>query len=142
MSNDRLKFRAWYAGRMYFVCRLWFEWGELSQVFLSEDGDSVADTWAKITDDDLYLMQWTGLYDSEGVEIYEGDVVEYSEGDEWGVAVIEAVLNSCNLFFSWIQQNTKSPSLFDSAHYFGYSKALNIIGNIHESPGLMERPNG
>ena len=80
--------------------------------------------------------QFTGLRDKNGKEIYEGDIVRYKNKDESGTAKIEYLPGS--FIFNWKDQNTLHPSIIDSAFYFGCSSELDVIGNIHEYPELME----
>lgn len=63
------------------------------------------------------VMQYTGLKDRNGVEIYDGDIVE------WGNDVIEHV------FFDDGSFVTES-SLIDSC--------MLVIGNIYQNPELFE----
>ena len=73
------------------------------------------------------LMQYTGLKDKNGKEIYEGDivqgekdfvkgVVQFNESGYWMVMGHHELSN----FFEW-----------DSINF-------EVIGNIHENPELME----
>ena len=101
-------------------------------------GDSVS-AWEVMKDggsyivdyelDDVDLMQSTGLKDKNGVEIFEGDIVDYGDGSkaqivwdneeagfrkEWNDGTLGLKLSKVDL------------ELFE------------IIGNIHENPDLLE----
>ena len=81
--------------------------------------------------------QFTGLYDKNGKEIYEGDIVKYEADKESGIAIIEYWPGS--FIFNWIKQTTPSPSIIGSAFYFGCHSELEVIGNIHENPELRKQ---
>lgn len=92
-------------------------------IFDKETGEYLAS--AGLAFDDIILMQSTGLFDKNGVEIFEGDVVEvYGE-------------KSLKVFFSHgafcIDFLTNGTPL----HAFGQNQ-LEVIGNIHEHPNLVE----
>lgn len=82
--------------------------------------------------------QFTGLYDSKEMKIFEGDIVEYNNSIEGGIAKIEAAMGKQNLYFVWISQKTKGPSIMSHTDYFGCSSELEVIGNIYEHPALLE----
>ena len=85
------------------------------------------------------LMQSTGLKDKNGVEIFEGDVVEYIGGTiESGTGIVENIFDTTNLGFRWIKQKTSKLSYIDSVHYYGCASELEVIGNIHQHPELLE----
>ena len=72
--------------------------------------------------DDCELMQFTGLLDKNGVDIYEGDVVDYDF--ELGAITYENIMAS--FCFGGNQ--------FDIAE----AKYMKVIGNIYEHPHLLE----
>ncbi|WP_354680611.1 YopX family protein [Macrococcoides caseolyticum] len=72
---------------------------------------------------DTVIMQSTGLYDANGKEIFEGDVVKYWEN----IGYIEFYQGS------WVI-NWNDGSLFD---LYDNENNLEIIGNIHEHPELL-----
>lgn len=109
------KFRAWYGEEMYdepviYNGEFYLDWRDFI------DGK---------TFDGAVLMQSTGLFDKNGVEIFEGDVVEvYGE-------------KSLKVFFSHgafcIDFLTNGTPL----HAFGQNQ-LEVIGNLYEHPELVE----
>lgn len=74
--------------------------------------------------DDIILMQYTGLKDKNGVEIYEGDILRIY--DDFNAKVFY------NLRFSSFEVATTGNSVGF------YSKSgLEVIGNIYENPELL-----
>ena len=71
--------------------------------------------------------QFTGLTDDNGVGIYEGDVCRYKNGDEFSVAVIEL---NC---FCW-----SLVTCLGRHDLFAHSIDIEIVGNIHQNPELLE----
>ena len=70
---------------------------------------------------DAKLMQYTGLLDKKGVEIYEGDIVESSDDVVWGLGEV-------------IFRNT---SFRVHAYILAELHDIEVIGNIYESPELL-----
>ena len=106
-----IKFRAWDKKRK-----------ELQKPFLIEEIDN--DMWWKDTE----LMQYTGLKDKTGKEIYEDDIVE--KGDVIGIA--EWVVNGYTTLHFALRNEGRTP--IDEAHIL---KEIEVIGNIYENKDLL-----
>lgn len=91
---------------------------------ISEDSDE---------DKDLILMQYTGLRDRDGNEIFEEDLIKFS-GDNliyqvvWTMGAFQAVPIEPSLQFLSSSQKWKGVGYTDSC----------VIGNIYENPELLE----
>ena len=87
--------------------------------------------WGMI--DKYELMQSTGLKDKNGVEIFEGDLVEHDDnlnGDWETFEACEVVYDKdyAQFCFKW-----------DAGNFLTDYRNLNVIGNIYENPELLER---
>lgn len=96
--------------------------------FLDTDGEWVADTENRIT-----LLQYTGLKDKNGVEVYEGDIL--NSGACWGVRV------EFENGTIWIKDLDKvrysNEIICIPISKFGVNH-WEVIGNIYENKELLE----
>ena len=128
MTMKKIKFRAWskYKDKFYYA--------DGSLEFRDENGIRIYFT--NKHDSNKYVMQFTGLHDQNGKEIYEGDVLEISAGAPWDEDVIihpkgEVVYGhpfpAC---FNFVSKDDNTCCLYDLC---GMEFNGRIIGNIHEN---------
>jgi len=82
--------------------------------------------------------QFTGLKDKNGVQIFEGDRILYQNSLEHGEGVITFHLGF-NIEWDLNTVVTSNPSLISPLFYFGCEKEIEVIGNIHDNPELINR---
>ena len=81
--------------------------------------------------DEFELLQFTGLKDKKGVEIYEGDIVTYnSRGLDFKGYVVS---NNWEFYYEPIDKFSKD---YDHMSY-PPGVDIEIIGNIYENPELL-----
>ena len=139
MDNSRYKFRAWDKENKRMV--------PVDEIKFSLNGEVKGIKWTVseienrvVLKENLILMQFTGLTDSEGKEIYEGDVCvcpatyPFFDGEERNyVGIIEWV--QCNCAFELILKcvNPNKRGISDGINQsLSYFENIKIIGNIYE----------
>ena len=117
-----IKFRAWdkTKNEMFGVISL----GK-NEIVLSRDKQDIR--WGSDDSlDDYEIMQFTGLKDKNGKEIYEGDIVHYFfMGKEWIEPILWQMINSMENSFSGFRIH-------------GCWANCEIIGTIYENPELLK----
>lgn len=96
-------------------------------------------------DEDLVVEEFTGLFDRNGKEIYEGDIVKFVfyRKDRIGKVVFDFIPDSEGFYIEkhygwgiWCDDNFNT-SLGDYADDNMRCEGIEIIGNIHENPELV-----
>lgn len=83
------------------------------------------------------LMQYTGLKDKNGKEIYEGDIVKTEDDDSFtkGIVFFDDDGFKCT---SAYYNNIKDYSIYDHLNKeFINDNLIVVIGNIYENPDLL-----
>ncbi|WP_416374872.1 YopX family protein [Lactiplantibacillus plantarum] len=94
------------------------------------------ETW-DIKNDDVKLLQFTGLKDVNGKEIYEGDIVQpiisYTKRN---IGKPFEVKKGNYVYGKWIAKDVSSKEFGVDGYYF--SNEMRLIGNVHTNHKLLE----
>ena len=122
-----IKFRAWdkEMEEMHNVDRIQFDVDEIDVIIKKNEG---SEHFYAIPFQEIELMQYTGLKDKKGREIYEGDILKNSQGYLEKVIFINGSFRVTSITFPNI-------SIYLLSSYGG---CIEVIGNIYKNPELLE----
>lgn len=148
------RYRAWH--------KTWEEMGKVKRIRFDDDGNATTvlfegkDFGANTKIDEIELMQSTGLFDKNGKEIFEGDILKFN--DEWPDYCYEGYVDGSidginhveikreKTYFAFGKTKIPESSLIDLVENEHYpfeelltetSYEFEIIGNIYENPELL-----
>ena len=127
-----IKFRAWHPKTKEIIPVETIDWDETQYLTEVTAGYTWGEKFDPITFQQLVLMQYTGLKDKNGKEIYEGDIVaehgHYVNSDK----VLHQAINWLPNHSAWMrgEYDRLTPK---NVEYW----KIEIIGNIYESPELL-----
>ena len=98
-------------------------------------------------DEPISWLQYTGLKDCKGKEIYEGDIVRYEDGDGevlitkvvWEMVSDETTMAISGLAFEFIRDVTDEIYDEDGGAPKDWDGSPEVIGNIYENPDLVSQ---
>lgn len=133
-----IKFRAWDGNKMHWLDNLWNNhWYDNEKSGYPSMNNTNSDAGRLFASKQLHLMQFTGLYDKHGKEIYEGDLISngqhvcyvvFIDGCFW---LKRDGCTTTNLMYSW--PNNCYPMF--RVNHATYSE---VIGNLHQDKHLLE----
>lgn len=118
-----IKFRAWHKTYDLLCDVVEIVFGDDDNYVAVENGQYI-ERWRF---DDIELMQYTGLKDMNGVEIYEGDIVLRLDNPKEKPALVMYVIEGARFVIDRI-------SFYQPIGEFRYE----VIGNKFENPELLE----
>ena len=137
MSRE-IKYRAWLKEEEKMVNVETMDFTDKSMQYLEKNEIIDAYLLRRMIFDDVELMQYTGIKDKNGVEIYEGDIV-LIRIDKTNILHKTVVKFKHGTFIADIIGDNDYIYLF----HFGFNKDdFEVVGNIYENPELLEEKNG
>lgn len=109
------------------------------RVYCKETGIPYSDCWYTYPENNqIELMQWTGFKTLDNTDLYIGDIVNVEPIEEHTAMVVDFDNDEGMLGMHFVDMFYGRKQRF--AYNMGISKVMNlkVIGNIYETPDLLE----
>ena len=126
-----IKFRAWLKEDKKMVNVETMDFTDKSIQYLKKSEIINAYILRRESFDDVELMQYTGVKDKNGKEIYEGDIVILNDAEEESRCVVKYKYGSYILVDGDLRENLSNVE----------DRFLEVVGNIYENKNLLEENN-
>lgn len=148
--NDRFRFRAYNRSENYYIYDAIYAY-DGNNYNAGGDNDCHIRCLAEYMDrpDEYIVEQCTGLKDKNGRLVYEGDIVkaevEEPERKVIGIITFGRYVHDLGFYVHWkgapAELRKYCPGWRQDLFYWLEEESLEVIGNIHENPDLLEDEN-
>ena len=135
--NRKIEFRAWFKEekKMYGVSEIHFSLEGIKYIVCC-DLETYDRPYFYVDLKDIELIQYTGLKDTNGVKIFEGDIVQIN--DDWDTYGMNAGEKYEIYFYAGGFRCKPKYNAKSKGYWLDDGNDVVVLGNIYENPELLE----
>lgn len=136
-ANRVIKFRVW--DKEY---KDWIEDGfsaitSEGNILCLRSGGLIGGWLEEYNQNNFIIQEFTGLKDKNGIEIFEGDIIQYNQKSSYDG--VNFTVKWCDIMFGWVFRAKSGDYLVNERTPNGNRyDFIEVIGNIYENPGLLK----